>query len=144
MSTSHSRAKDNIPKPAHDVINIMKSMGVEEYEPRVVNQLLDFMYRHVSEVLQDAEAFKVRCTNKAAGEVGLQEVIQAIQSRAVHSFTQPPSEKELSEVAELINKRPLPQYKKKHGLMIPQNDDDYLAGPNYQFKPADDPVEDDF
>ncbi len=29
--------------------------GVEEYEPRVVHQLLDFMYGYVSGVLQDAE-----------------------------------------------------------------------------------------
>ena len=29
--------------------------GVDEYEPRVVHQLLDFMYGYVSGVLQDAE-----------------------------------------------------------------------------------------
>lgn len=30
--------------------------GVKEYEPKVVHQLLDFMYRNVTEVLQVAEA----------------------------------------------------------------------------------------
>lgn len=29
--------------------------GVSEYEPRVVEQLLNFMYRHVADILQDAE-----------------------------------------------------------------------------------------
>ena len=29
--------------------------GVQEYEPGVTTQLLNFMYRYVSEVLQDAE-----------------------------------------------------------------------------------------
>ena len=29
--------------------------GVKEYEPRVVHQLLDFMYRNVAEVVQAAE-----------------------------------------------------------------------------------------
>lgn len=29
--------------------------GVTEYEPRVVEQLLNFMYRHVADILQDAE-----------------------------------------------------------------------------------------
>ena len=29
--------------------------GIKEYEPRVVHQLLDFMYRNVAEVLQVAE-----------------------------------------------------------------------------------------
>ena len=31
------------------------SQGIKEYEPRVVHQLLDFMYRNVAEVLQVAE-----------------------------------------------------------------------------------------
>ncbi len=29
--------------------------GVTDYEPRVVEQLLDFLYRYVSETLQDAD-----------------------------------------------------------------------------------------
>ena len=29
--------------------------GVRDYEPRVIQQLLDCMYRHVSDILQDAE-----------------------------------------------------------------------------------------
>ena len=29
--------------------------GVQDYEPGVITQLLNFMYRYVSEVLQDAE-----------------------------------------------------------------------------------------
>jgi hypothetical protein len=31
------------------------AQGVKEYEPRVVTQLLDFVYRYVTDVLQDAE-----------------------------------------------------------------------------------------
>ena len=31
------------------------TQGVDAYEPRVVHQLLDFMYGYVSGVLQDAE-----------------------------------------------------------------------------------------
>lgn len=36
--------------------------GVEDYEPRVVHQLLDFMYAHVSGVLQDAEVGLISST----------------------------------------------------------------------------------
>ncbi len=42
---------------------LLATLNVEEYEPRVVNQLVDFVYRYISEVLQDAEAF-----NGSAGE----------------------------------------------------------------------------
>lgn len=32
-------------------------MGVKEYEPRVVNQLLEFMHTYVSEVLTDSKDY---------------------------------------------------------------------------------------
>jgi transcription initiation factor TFIID subunit 9B len=35
----------HIPKDAQVIMSIMKDMGIEEYEPRVINQLLEFTYR---------------------------------------------------------------------------------------------------
>lgn len=35
------------------------AQDIQDYEPRVVKQLMDFVYRYISEVLQDAEA----CSN---------------------------------------------------------------------------------
>lgn len=35
----------HLPKDAQVIISIMKDMGIEEYEPRVINQLLEFTYR---------------------------------------------------------------------------------------------------
>ena len=37
------------------ITKLHTAQGVKDYEPRVVNQLLDFAYRYVCEVLQDAE-----------------------------------------------------------------------------------------
>jgi hypothetical protein len=34
-----------IPRDAAVVINVLRSMGVEEWEPRVVNQLMEFVHR---------------------------------------------------------------------------------------------------
>jgi hypothetical protein len=44
MSTNNSSTNTEIPRDAKLIQNILTSMGVEEYEPRVVNQLLEFMY----------------------------------------------------------------------------------------------------
>lgn len=41
MSTSSRQ----IPRDAQVIQAILKDMGVTEYEPRVVNQLLEFVYR---------------------------------------------------------------------------------------------------
>lgn len=48
---------NDVPRDAKAMDLILKSMGVEEYEPRVINQLLEFYHRYVTEVLQDAQAY---------------------------------------------------------------------------------------
>ena len=36
--------------------SILKDMGVQDFEPRVVTQLLEFSYRYVTQVVEDARA----------------------------------------------------------------------------------------
>ena len=38
----------SVPKDAQVMISILKDMGINEFEPRVVNQMLEFSYRFVS------------------------------------------------------------------------------------------------
>ena len=38
----------SVPKDAQVMISILKDMGINEFEPRVVNQMLEFSYRCVS------------------------------------------------------------------------------------------------
>lgn len=41
-SMSHVK---HIPKDAQVIMSIMKDMGITDYEPKVINQLLEFTYR---------------------------------------------------------------------------------------------------
>lgn len=43
--------KEPKPKDVQVIQGIMKEMGINEYENRVVNQLLEFAYRYVTIVL---------------------------------------------------------------------------------------------
>lgn len=52
-----SSSKQELPTDAQAIRNVLKTMGVEQHEPRVINMLLDFMYSYVSGVLSDASAF---------------------------------------------------------------------------------------
>lgn len=38
-----------------------RPQGIREYEPRVLQQLMDFMYRYTAEILQDAEVGGALC-----------------------------------------------------------------------------------
>ena len=46
------------PRDALVVETILKQMGAERFEPRVVNQALEFVYRYVGDVLEEAKAYQ--------------------------------------------------------------------------------------
>lgn len=130
-----NESAQEMPSDAIAIKKILASMGAEDYEPRVVNQLLDFLYRYVTDVLLDAELYAEH-TGKASGEASMEDVMLAIQSRTAYSFVQPPTHATLAEVADQLNSIPLPDVTKRFGLPLPP-DEDCLVAPNYQLKVTD-------
>eukprot|EP00249_Psilotum_nudum_P012471 c23803_g1_i2 orf=112-666(+) len=116
------------PKDAKLVKSILKSMGVQQHEPRVVHQFLDFWYRYVVEVLTDAQVF-----SEHAGKtiIDCEDVNLAIQTRVNHSFSQPPPRETLMELARIRNSTPLPTSVGGPGIALPPERDTLIA-PNYQ------------
>ena len=46
------------PRDAIVVEHILNQMGAEHFEPRVVNQGLEFIYRYVGDVLEEAKVYQ--------------------------------------------------------------------------------------
>eukprot|EP01104_Vermistella_antarctica_P001310 TRINITY_DN11366_c0_g1_i1.p1 TRINITY_DN11366_c0_g1~~TRINITY_DN11366_c0_g1_i1.p1 ORF type:complete len:172 (+),score=41.79 TRINITY_DN11366_c0_g1_i1:112-627(+) len=118
----------DVPRDAKTIALILASMGVEEYEPRVVNQLLEFMYRYSSEVFQDALVYS---EHAGKPKIDLADVRLAIQSRVNFSFTSPPPREQMLELAQKKNSIPLPIIPPKFGYFLPP-DEQCLTAPNYQ------------
>jgi transcription initiation factor TFIID subunit 9B len=78
---------EELPRDAKLVKSILRSMGVEHHEPRVVNQFLDLWYRYVVDVLGDAQTYSEHAGKTA---IDCDDVKLAIQSRVNFSFSQPP------------------------------------------------------
>jgi len=93
------------PADQHIIAQIVKSMGIEEVENRVIPQLLEFMHRYVREVLEDATIY---ASHASKASLDLEDVRLAIQSRVNYSFTQPPPREFLIELAHSKNAIPLP------------------------------------
>ena len=53
-----------MPKDARVMVSILKDLGIMDFEPRVVNQLLEFSYRYISTILDDS---KVRAIARNKG-----------------------------------------------------------------------------
>ncbi|XP_010067878.2 transcription initiation factor TFIID subunit 9 [Eucalyptus grandis] len=121
--------KDNdLPRDARVVQSLLKSMGVEKYEPCVIHQFLELWYRYVVDVSTDAQVYSEHA-GKAA--IDCDDVKLAVQSKVNFTFSQPPPREVLLELARSRNKIPLPKTISGPGIPLPP-EQDTLISPNYQ------------
>lgn len=114
--TAQQTQPKNLPKDAQVIMAIMKEVGITEYEPRVINQLLEFTYRYVTSVLDDSRVFANHAKKKV---IDLDDVRLAVQMQLDKSFTSPPPREVLLEIARVKNVVPLPSIKPHCGLRLP-------------------------
>ena len=120
----------SMPKDAQMMAQILKDMGITEYEPRVINQMLEFAFRYVTTILDDA---KIYSSHAKKATVDADDVRLAIQCRADQSFTSPPPRDFLLDIARQRNQTPLPLIKPYSGPRLPP--DRYcLTAPNCRLK----------
>ncbi|XP_035781389.1 transcription initiation factor TFIID subunit 9-like [Anopheles albimanus] len=125
----------HIPKDAQVVMSILKELGVQDYEPRVINQLLEFTYRYVTCILDDAKIYANHARKKV---IELDDVKLATQMILDKAFTGPPPRDVLLEIARNRNVTPLPLIKTHCGLRLPP--DRYcLSACNYKLRAAQQP-----
>ncbi|AAD25788.1 Transcription initiation factor TFIID subunit 9 [Arabidopsis thaliana] len=120
--------EEDVPRDAKIVKSLLKSMGVEDYEPRVIHQFLELWYRYVVEVLTDAQVYSEHASKP---NIDCDDVKLAIQSKVNFSFSQPPPREVLLELAASRNKIPLPKSIAGPGVPLPPEQDTLLS-PNYQ------------
>ncbi|XP_073048316.1 transcription initiation factor TFIID subunit 9 [Primulina eburnea] len=120
--------EEDIPRDAKIVKTLLKSMNVDDYEPRVVHQFLELWYRYVVDVLTDAQVYS---EHAGKSTIDSDDVKLAIQSKVNFSFSQPPPRQMLLELARSRNKIPLPKSITQYGIPLPP-EQDTLISPNYQ------------
>ncbi|KAH8238542.1 hypothetical protein KR032_009263 [Drosophila birchii] len=125
----------HVPKDAQVIMSILKELNIQEYEPRVVNQMLEFTFRYVTCILDDAKVYANHARKKT---IDLDDVRLATEMTLDKSFTGPLSRHVLAKVAELRNNMPLPPIKPHCGLRLPP--DRYcLTGVNYKLRATNQP-----
>ncbi|XP_026477872.1 transcription initiation factor TFIID subunit 9-like [Ctenocephalides felis] len=94
-------------------------MGISEYEPRVINQLLEFTYRYVTCILDDARVYANHSNHQNKKSIDLKDEKLAVQMIAERAFTTPLPRETLIEMARSKNSTPLPLVKPHCGLRLP-------------------------
>ncbi|XP_003746186.1 transcription initiation factor TFIID subunit 9B [Galendromus occidentalis] len=118
------------PKDAHVMIALLREMGISDYEPRVLDHMLDFTYKYVTNVLEEARAYSSHSKKR---NIDIDDVRLAIQLLSEKSFTNPPARDSLLEIARAKNSHPLPMIKSTTGARLPP--DRYtLTSTNYRCK----------
>lgn len=119
----------NIPKDGQVILSIMKEMGIKEYEPKVLVQLIEFVYRYATSILEEARSY----ANSKKRSLDLDDVRLALILSSESTFTMPPSRETILECARQKNSTPLPLIKPHCGLRLPP-DRHCLAACNYTLK----------
>ncbi|CAG2116013.1 unnamed protein product [Medioppia subpectinata] len=111
-----SLANKTTPKDIQIVTQILKDMAITDYEPRVVNQMVEFTYRYVSNVLEDAHLFSSYAKKKA---IDCDDISLSVQLQVDKGFTGPPPRDLLLEIARTKNNQTLPAIKSHNGPRLP-------------------------
>merc|ERR1711953_1410407 len=104
--------------------------GIHDFEPRVINQMLEFSYRYVTGILEDARVYSSHARKKA---LDTEDVKLAVQLAAEQGFTSPPPREALLELARAKNATQLPLIQPKAGVRLPP-DRHCLTATNYKLK----------
>eukprot|EP00300_Choanocystis_sp_HF-7_P026321 c29307_g1_i1.p1 GENE.c29307_g1_i1~~c29307_g1_i1.p1 ORF type:complete len:146 (+),score=29.05 c29307_g1_i1:113-550(+) len=107
---------------------ILKQMAIEDYEPAVLDQMLEFFHGYVSRIVKDARVYSEYAKKT---QLDLDDVRLAVRSRVNESFSQVPPREIMLEVAAKKNSIPLPIIAADCGLRLPPAK--YrLTEPNFQ------------
>lgn len=120
------------PKDVQAMCNILKDFNVLEYEHSVLNQMLEFTYRYVTNIIEDAVLYSTHAKKKA---VDAEDVKLAITLQQDKIFASPPSRELTAELARGRNVVALPQIRSSAGLRLPP-DRHALTACNVQLKSA--------
>jgi len=118
------------PKDGQVIIAIMNELGIHDYEPAVVTQLLEFVYRYVTDLVDDAAKMSQYA---AKNQIDGDDMRLAIQMAVDKSMSGPPPRDILAEIASHKNSIALPQIRSHNGPRLPA--DRYsLIAPNYRLR----------
>uniref|UniRef100_G1P107 TATA-box binding protein associated factor 9 n=1 Tax=Myotis lucifugus TaxID=59463 RepID=G1P107_MYOLU len=130
MESGKMASPKSMQKDAQMMTQILKDVGITEYEPRVINQMLQFAFLYMTSILDDAKMYS---SHAKKATIDAEDVRLAIQCRADQSLTSPPPRDVLLDIERQRSQTPLPLIKPYSGPRLPP--DRYcLTAPSYRLK----------
>ncbi len=92
------------PRDAKVISVILRSLGIEECEPKVIVQLLEFAYKYSCDIMEDANLYAKHCNRDT---INSKDMRLALQTKVGKHFLPAPPRAFLQSSAEMINNKPL-------------------------------------
>jgi len=127
-----SEQPEALPRDARVAIGLLQSMGVDDWEPRVVNQLLEFTHRYVGEVLDDAQVYAQHASRR---HIEREDVTVAMKLKGEGTFAKLPERQRVLLMAEELNRKKLPLIDESGGALRLPPPEQQLTAVNYQLLP---------
>ena len=83
-----SQDPSSLPRDAKLTSLLLESLGVSDYDPLVIHQLLELGHGHITQILEDAFLYAEHADRK---DISLDDCKLALQGKLSSSFTSPPS-----------------------------------------------------
>lgn len=128
IPTTTTTSPPQIPKEVKMASSLLTSCGIEECEPKVIQQILEFMYRYTTDILQESLVYS---QHAGKNDIDLEDLRLGIRMKSKNLFTSPPSREFLMELSSRKNSIPLPLLDDKIGLRLPA-DKHTLLGAHYR------------
>ena len=117
------------PRDAKVISIILRSLGIEECEPKVIVQLLEFAYKYATDVVKDARLYSEHCGRSS---ISVSDVKLALQTKVGKHFVPPPPRHYLMEIDNTVNSKPLSTSDSSENLIKVPNKDYFLSGYDYK------------
>ncbi|KAF5388091.1 hypothetical protein D9615_000242 [Tricholomella constricta] len=117
-----SRPADNLPPTARAIALLVSSTpAVQDAQPGVLHQLLEFSHRYTTQVLTDASVYAEH--GGRAAKVDIDDVVLAVQARVGWEFGGRVPKEYILSLATQVNATPLPAVPEVFGVRLPQASD---------------------
>lgn len=130
MTEGERKPVPTIPKEAQVMAAILRDLGIQDYDPGVLTQMLEFSYRYISNILEDAKMYSNHAKKRG---IDAEDIKLAVQVNTEQTVTGPPTRDVLLDLAQARNNTQLPLVKPGVGLRLPP-DRHCLTNTNYRLR----------
>eukprot|EP01084_Bolivina_argentea_P166806 289573_1 len=111
-----SSKSSNDPTSEFEVLRMLSSLGIDDYDPQVLSLLIDRTHMYAASLLYDAKDYSVHA---GRSQIDISDIRMATEDRRFGLPTDALPREDLVQLANEVNRRPLPPVPNEFGVRLP-------------------------